>query len=278
LWQGLRDLGYEDGQNILIEYRLGPDERLPDLATELARLGVEAIVAGGTPATRAAYDATPAVPVITVASGLDLVALRWVASPAHPGGHLTGFSTTLQAAGLNAKRLELLTETVPAASRVAVLWDAATFGEYPRRFLSDAARTVRVQLLPLELRGPDDLDRVFGEAISGQADSLWSTGSPLLEMHRRRIAELAVERGLPTMFHFRTYVEAGGLMSYGPNGPAMYRRAARYVDKILNGAQPADLPVEQPREFEFVINLKTAQALGLTIPPHVLLQATEVIQ
>jgi putative tryptophan/tyrosine transport system substrate-binding protein len=276
--QGLRALGYVEGQTITLEVRWGEEqrERYPALAAELVQLPVDIIVAAGGAAARAARHTTSTIPIVMVA-GVDPVAQGLVASLAHPGGNITGL--TIMTRELTGKRLELLQEAVPGLSHVALLVDA---GSPNRQVLLDeheaAARVLGVQLLPLEVRGPDEFVGAFQAATQGQAQALITGPSALFFTHRARLAELALASRLPTMAGETGYAAAGGLMYYGPDIPGSFRRVAVYVDKILKGIKPADLPVEQPTTFELAINLKTAQALGLTIPPTLLLQATEVIR
>jgi putative ABC transport system substrate-binding protein len=276
--QGLRDLGYIEGQTIALEVRWGEGqrERYPALAADLVQLPVDVIVAAGGAAARAARQATSTIPIVMVA-GVDPVAQGLVASLAHPGGNITGL--TIMTLELSGKRLELLREAVPGLSRVAVLIEA---GSPNRQVLLDehtaAARVLAVQLLPLEVRGPDDFDGAFQAATRGQAQALIMGQSALFFTQRARLAEFALASRLPTMSGEVGYAEVGGLMHYGPDILDSFRRVAVYVDKILKGAQPADLPVEQPTTFELAINRKTAQALGLTLPSVLLFQANKVIQ
>jgi putative tryptophan/tyrosine transport system substrate-binding protein len=277
--QGLRGFGYVEGQNLAIEVRYaeGSAERLPDLAAELVGLQVEVIVAVGTVAIRAAQHATRTIPIV-MAAAADPVAQGLVASLAQPGGNTTGLS--LLSTELPSKRLELLKETVPQSARVAILANPAS--PFYKPFLHNltvAARALSLQLHVVELRSPDELDAAFAAMTQAGADALIVIAdSALLDNLRGRVADLATMSRLPAMDDWKMYVEAGGLMSYGPSLPDLYRRAATYVDKILKGTKPADLPVEQPTKFELVINLKTAKALGLTIPPTLLFQADEVIR
>ncbi len=273
--QGLRELGYLEGQSITIDPRYAEDrfERLPTLAAELVGLEVDVFVTEGV-AARAAKDATSTIPIV-MATVADPIGSGLVASLARPGGNVTGF--VLTSPGLSAKRLDLFKEAVPSLSRVAALWDPTG----APTSLSDtqaAAQALRLELRVLEIRSPDDLAGAFEAARSAQVDGLVSLGGGLLFNARRRIVDFAADQRLPTMFPQREYTDDGGLMAYGPNVANNYQRAAAYVDKILKGAKPADLPVEQPTRFDSVINLKTAQALGLTIPQSVMIQATEVIQ
>jgi putative ABC transport system substrate-binding protein len=277
--QGLRDLGYVEGQNLVIEWRWaeGREERLPDLAAELVRLQVEVIVVGGVAAIRAAQHATSTIPIV-MAANYDPVGEGFIASLARPGGNITGLSWL--GAELPGKRLELLKETLPQSARIAVLGNPA-FAAYETwlHSLTAAARALDLHLHVLELRRADELDSAFAAITSAGADALIVLSDPaLLDGLHGRIVALAARHRLPAMYDWRAYVDAGGLMSYGPNMPDMQRRAANYVDKILKGAKPADLPIEQPTTFNLVINLKAAKALGLTIPSTVLFQANEVLQ
>ncbi len=274
---GLRELGYVEGQSIVIESRFadGKQERLHGLVRELLALAPDVVVAAGPQALRAFKQATVSVPIV-MAIIADPVENGLVASLAHPGGNLTGLA--FQNDALTTKRLELLKETVPKVSHVAVLWDS-TFGVISSYEQAErAARALHLRLQLLTVRGPADLETALNSATTGRAQALLVLASPFLNANRRTVVELAARRRFPATYEAKTFVEIGGLMSYGPSFPDMYRRAATYVDKILKGAKPADLPVEQPTKFEFVINLKTAKALGLTIPQSLLLQADEVIQ
>ncbi len=276
--QGLRDLGYVEGQNIIIEYRWaeGKLERLPSLASDLVRLKVEVIVTGGLEASLAAKTATRLIPIVAGASA-DPVSSGLVASLARPGGNITGL--TIINVDLAGKRLELLKEAVPGASRPAVLRNRAN-GEHALLWKETqrAARSLGVRLQSLEVRGANEFEGAFAAMARDRADALLLAPDEIFWTHRGQIADLATKTRLPGMFDAKGFVDAGGLMAYGPNLPDMFRRAATYVDKILKGAKPADLPVEQPTRFELVINLKTAKALGLTIPQSVLVRADEVIQ
>ena len=276
--QGLRELGYVEGQNMAIEHRCadGQFDRLPDLVAELVRIPVDVIVTGGENAARVARQATRTIPIV-IAAGGDPVELGLVASLARPGGNITGLS--LLSLELGGKRLELLKEIVPTASQVAVLFnpaDATNVRE--RREMEGAARLLGVQLHALEVRGPAEFESAFATAIREGAGALMTLRTFLLERHQTQIIHLAAKSRLPAMYEQRAYVDAGGLISYGPSVPDLFRRAATYVDKILKGAKPADLPVEQPMKFELIINLKTAGVLGITIPPRILFQADEVIR
>jgi ABC-type uncharacterized transport system substrate-binding protein len=277
--QGLRDLGYVEGQNFVIEYRgaEGKEERLSDLAAELVRLHVDVIVAVGPSATRAVQHATRTIPIVMTGSA-DPVAQGFVASLARPGGNITGGSFLM--AELPSKRLELLKETVPQSTRVAVLGNPA-FEPYKLYLnnLTVAAQALGLHLHVVEVRSADELAPAFAAMTRAGADALIVMADPaLMDNLLGRVADLAATHRLPAMYYWKMYVEAGGLMSYGPSLPGSHRRAATYVDKILKGANPADLPVEQPTKFELIINLKAAKAIDLTIPPTVLFQADEVIQ
>jgi ABC-type uncharacterized transport system substrate-binding protein len=279
--QGLRDHGRVEGQTLVIEWRFaeGNISRLPKLAAELVRLKVDLLFAEGTPAAQAARQATATTPIvfspIADPSGSGLVA-----SLARPGGNITGL--TFMAQELSGKRLELLKEAIPGMTRVGLLSHPGNPSEAARKSLLQeteaAARASGVQVQHLEAQGPGDLARAFAAMSRARLDGLILLPSVMFTSERKRIAELAAQARLPAMFFFREFSEAGGLMSYGPHFADLYRRAATYVDKILKGAKPADLPVEQPTRFELVINLKTAKALGLTIPQSVLARADEVIQ
>jgi putative ABC transport system substrate-binding protein len=278
LQQGLRELGYVEGQNISIESRWaeGKYDRLPDLAAELVRLKVDVIVTYAPPAIQAAKQATGTIPIV-MGGVIDPVATGFVASLARPGGNITGLS--LMAPELVGKQLEILKEMVPKVSRVAVLGNPANAGTAPQlRHAQDAARALKLQLQLLEARGPDEIDSAFAVMIKEGAGAVVVLVDSMLVDQRTRIADLAARRRLPSVYGLIDFVEAGGLMFYGANDADRFRRAAYLVDRILKGAKPADLPVEQPTKFELVINLKTAKALGLTIPQSLLLRANEVIQ
>jgi putative tryptophan/tyrosine transport system substrate-binding protein len=270
--QGLSELGYIEGQSIVVEQRNATGEAQFAAAAELVRHQPDVIATPSVNDTRSALAATTSIPIVSGGNG-DLVASGVVASLARPGGNVTGLSTPV----LVGKQLQLLQEAVPTLSRVAVLFDSNT--TMPARGAFEAAAGILgLQLQFVGAVGPEDLTPALGSAIREHADGLFVLVAPLLSANQPAIADLAMQRGLPSMWQASEAVGHGGLVAYGPNRPAMYRRVAYFVDRILNGANPADLPVEQPREFDFVINLKTAQALGLTIPQHVLLQATEIIQ
>jgi putative ABC transport system substrate-binding protein len=276
--QGLRDLGYIEGQNIMIEYRHADNqlERLADLAAELVRLPVDVLVATGENAARVAQQATRTVPIVLAAGG-DPVGWGLVASLARPGGNITGLS--LMSAELEGKRRELLQEAVPTASQVGILFNPESTGVVSRwQETERAARSLGVQLHALEVRRAEEVERAFAAATSAGVGALIVWRNFLIDTHRTRILQLAAQRQLPVMAELRDYVDEGGLLFYGPSLPDTFRRAATYVDKILKGTQPADLPVEQPTKYELVLNLKTAKALGLTMPPSLLLLADAVIQ
>ena len=276
---GLRELGYVEGQNIVIEFRNaeGRVERLPDLAAELVRLKVDAIVAAPNAAIEAVRRATRTIPIVMAASE-DPVGSGFVFSLARPGGNITG--VTGMAPELSGKRLELLKEVVPKLSQVAILWDPdGPASAVQLRESEVAARALGVELQSLSLRGPSpDFESAFRAATTARAGALITVNSPLTIGHRIRIIELAAKSHLPALYGFREFVEAGGLMAYGASLPDTHPRAALYVDRILKGAKPADLPVEQPTKFELVINMKTAKALGLSIPPSLLGRADQVIE
>jgi putative ABC transport system substrate-binding protein len=280
-FQGLSDLGYVEGRNLVMEYRWAEAkfDRFPALAAELVALNVDVIfAAGGTPAALAAKQATHTIPIVAFLS--DPVATGLVASFARPGGNVTGLS--FMTPELVAKHMELLKEAVPRVSRVAVLWHpsgmSANQGKAMLKAAEGAARALGVRLHVVEARAPDDLDRAFSEMTRGRAQALTVLTSTMFVQERTRLADLAAKSGLAAVYPFRQVVEAGGLMSYGPNVPDLYRRAATYVAKILRGAKPGELPVEQPTKFELVINLKAAKALGLTIPASLLARADKVIE
>jgi|RhiMetdeSRZDD1v2_1073273.scaffolds.fasta_scaffold56732_2 putative ABC transport system substrate-binding protein len=276
--QRLQELGYVEGQNLALAVRAaeGQFERLPGLAAELVRLNVDVIVASGPEATlRAARGATDTLPIVISARDYDPIALGYVAGLARPGGNITG--VVQQRLEVTAKQLELLKEALPTITRVAVLWDDASADQ--RRAAEAAAQSFGVQLQPLELRHPPyEFAGAFAAAAQGQAEALWILASPVFARQFEHIVDLAAKSRLPTMVGFWWGPRAGGLMAYDVNNVEMMRRVADYVDKILKGAKPAELPVEQPTKFELIINLKTAQALGITIPPHLLVLADEVIK
>jgi putative tryptophan/tyrosine transport system substrate-binding protein len=276
--QGLRDLGYIEGQNIVIElpYAEGKLDRLPEVAAELVRLKVEVIVTTGTTGALAAKKATSTIPIV-MTTGADPVAMGLIASLARPGGNITGLTSV--STDLAGKRLELLKETVPKLTRVGILWNPADPGSAAvLKETETVARALGVQVQSLEVRSPNDFESAFKAAIGGRAHALFIVQTALINNRRARIVELATKNRLPTMFGEGAHVESGGLMSYAPNSADLFRRAATYVDKILKGTKPADLPVEQPTKFDFIINLKAAKQIGLTIPPNVLVRADKVIR
>jgi putative ABC transport system substrate-binding protein len=274
----MRELGYVDGQNMAIEprYAEGKLDRLPNLAGELVGLNVDVIVAGGSTAIRATKNATKVIPIV-MAHGSDPVALKYVASLARPGGNITGL--THMAPELGGKRLELLKDIIPQLSRVAVLTDPGTGGHGPQmKEIDVAAPALGLQLQAVEIRAPTDLENAFATMIKVRADAFIGLQQPTLDRLRQRIVDLAAKNRLPGMYPNEEYVESGGLMSYAADIVSMFGRSAFYVDKIIKGTKPGDLPVEQPTKFELVINLKTAKQIGLTIPPNVLARADRVIR
>jgi putative ABC transport system substrate-binding protein len=276
--QGLRELGYVEGKNMVIERRFAEDntDRLPGLAAELVRLKVDVIVTAGGQSTRAAKEATVTIPIVMLQDN-NPVGNGFVASLARPGGNITGLATL--APEISGKRLELLKEIVPRLSRVAVLGTSTNPGNAQAvKEIELAAGAFEVQLQYLDVRDPKDIETAFRAAGTSRADAVLVLVSSVLNSNRKHVIDLAVKSRLPAIYPFREFVEAGGLMTYGVSFIDLYRRAAVYVDKILKGTTPADLPVEQPRKFELVLNLKTAHALGLTIPPNLLLLADEVIR
>jgi putative ABC transport system substrate-binding protein len=274
---GLRDLGYVEGRSIALEFRYaeGQAERLPALAAELVRLKVDLIFAEGVLAVQAAQHASGTIPIVFFV-GIDPVGQGLVASLAQPGGNITGVS--FQAPELMGKRLELLKAAVPGVTRVAYLWHSAPNSARSLQEVETAARALGIQLHPVEVRAPYPFDQAFAAMAEAHADALITKPSAEFLTSRTQIVALAAQTKLPTIFPEREFVEAGGLMAYGNSVLAVFYRVTTYVDKILKGAKPADLPVEQPTKFELVINLKTAKGLGLTIPPTLLFQADEVIQ
>jgi putative tryptophan/tyrosine transport system substrate-binding protein len=276
--QGMRELGYVEGKNIVIEYRSaeGNPDRLPVLAAELVRLKVDVIVTGGPTATRAAKEATSTIPIVMTQDS-DPIGTGFVTSLARPGGNITGLSTL--APELGGKRLELLKEIVPRLSRVAVFGSSTQPGNAQAlREAELTAETFGVRLQHLDVLTSKDIETAFRAASKGRAEAVLVLGSPVLNSHRTQIADLAAKKRLSAIYDRREYVEAGGLMSYATSVSDLDRRAATYVDKILKGAKPGDLAVEQPKKFEFVINLKAAKQIGLTIPPNVLARADKVIR
>ncbi len=277
--QGLRELGYVEGENIVIEWRYaeGKQHRLNELAAELVRLKVEVIVVGGTASARAAKRATKTIPIV-MTNVSDPVALGFAVSLSRPGGNVTGLSTL--APELSGKRLELLKELIPEITRVAIVGDSTNPGN--SQALSEAKRAAEafgVQLqYHLDIRYARDVEIAFRDANKGHAEAVLALTSAVLFSQRPQVADLAVKNRLPVVYMQPEYVEDGGLMSYGTNTPELFRRAAAYVDKILKGAKPAEIPIEQPTKFDFIINLKAAKQIGLTIPPNVLVRADKVIE
>ena len=275
----LRELGYIEGQNIAIEYRYaeGKLDRFPELAAELVRLKVDIILAQVAGLIRAAKNATKTIPIVIVGLAADPVETGLVESLARPGGNVTGLTTLSRELG--GKRLELLKEAVPKLSRVAVLYDPAISGSAfeVKEVLPVAARALKLTLQPWEVRTADDFDRVFAALNKQRPDGLYVSGGPLMNINQKRTISFALKGRLPSMYN-RVAVDAGGLMYYGADPADSYRRVAYYVDRILKGAKPAELPVEQPTKFEFVFNLKTAKQIGLTIPPEVVARANQVDQ
>lgn len=276
--QGLRELGYVEGKNIFVEYRYADAkaDRLPALAAELVRMNVHVIVTEGTTATRFAKEATSTIPIV-MAQDPDPVGTGFVASLARPGGNITGLSNIRSA--LSAKRLELLKEAVPGLAHVAVLGTLSTPGVAQElRETERVAEALRVQLQYLDVKSPQDIDSAFRAASTGRADAVVILASGFLLTHRIKVADLAAKNRLPAIYHATDFVEDGGLMSYGVTITDLFRRAATYVDKILKGAKPADLPIEQPTKFALVVNLKAAKQIGFTISPSLLLRADRVIE
>ena len=278
LFQALRDLGFVEGQNLIIErrYSKGQVERWYDLANELVGLNVDVIVVSTTPAALAAKKATSTIPIV-FPTAFDPVGAGLADSLARPGGNVTGLGLLIPE--VSAKGLALLKEGVPALTEVAVLWNAAnSANSIVLRDVEAAARAIGLALHPQQVREPKDFEPAFVAIIQERPSGLLVLADALLYQYKSQIAELTIRAQLPAVFPFREFTELGGLMSYGPSLPDMYRMAANYVDKILKGAKPTDLPIEQPTKFQFVINLKTANALGLTIPPTLLARADEVIE
>ena len=276
--KGLREVGYVEGKNIAIEYRYadGQLSRLPELAADLVRLNVAMIIAGGGQSIRAAKDATKTIPIV-MTQVVD--PLEFVSNLAKPDGNITGLSA--QQAELGGKRLELLKESVPKLSLVAVIGTRSTLDGPEMQEIKAAARTVRLQLQPVEIprsAGPHDLAQAFLAISKTRAGAVMGLSAPEFSVHRVKLADLAIKQRLPSIYRDSEFPIAGGLMSYGAHYPDLYRRTAIYVDKILKGAKPGDLPIEQPVKFEFIINLKTAKQIGLTIPPNVLARADKVIR
>ena len=269
----LRELGYIEGQNIVFEYRYaeGKQDRYPELAAELVRLKVDVLVTAGAPAARAAKNATATIPIV-FAGASDPLGTGIVSSLAQPGGNITGLS--LMVPDLDGKRLELLKEAVPKVARVAFLWESGgTRRNLPLTDMEAAAKALGLKLLSLEVRSLDDFEGAFARAKKERAQALITTTGGRINTQQRRVLDFAAKNRLPAIYHYSEFVEAGGLMSYGPDNTDIWPRAADFVDKILKGAKPGDLPVEQPKKFEFIINLNAAKQIGLTIPPNVLAQS-----
>jgi len=279
LRQALRDLGYVEGQNITYEARFAEAkaDRLPGFVAELLALKVDAIVAQGGPAGAAAKAATSTTPIVVAPASGDTVATGLIASLARPGGNITGLSD--EAVQLSAKRMEILKETVPKAAAIAVLWNATDQGMTLRyREIEKAARVLKVDVQPYALNGPADLVTALGAMTRRRPDALFLVADALTNINRRQIIEFAAAHRVPAMYEVSFYVRDGGLMSYGPSADDAFRRAAGYLDRIFKGAKPGDLPAEQPTRYYLAVNLRTAGALGLTIPPSVLLRADDVVQ
>jgi putative tryptophan/tyrosine transport system substrate-binding protein len=276
--EGLRDLGYIEGRNISIDYRWaeGDYDRLPSLVAELVAAKVEVIVTAGTPASLAVKNAGSSIPLVMVAVG-DPIGTGLVASLARPGGNATGLTSI--APELEGKRLELIKEVVPTVTRLAVFWNPANAYQLEdEQQVQAAAAALHVPVLSLPVRTVEELDSAFAKTLAERADAVLVLADRVFLHNRQRVAGFVVEHRLPAMNAYRELVEAGALMSFGPSYAVMHRQAASYVDKILKGSKPADLPVEQPAKFEFVVNLKSAGAIGVTIPHTVLLRADEVIE
>jgi putative tryptophan/tyrosine transport system substrate-binding protein len=276
--QRLRELGYVEGRNLSLEWRYaeGRSDRLPDLAAELARLGVDVIVADITPAIRAAMRAAPTLPIV-MSLPADAVGNGLVASLARPGGNVTGMSVMLP--DISAKQIQLLKDALPKLSRVAVLWNPTI--PWHKDMLKEvevAASLLRLQLMPFAHQGPGDFEGAFAAMTKARVAALFVPADPVSNTHWARLVDLAAKNRLPTIFMLKDAVEGGALMSYGNDNAEMYRQVANYVDKILKGAKPADLPVAQPTKFEFFVNLKTAKALGITVPYTIMLRADRVIE
>jgi putative ABC transport system substrate-binding protein len=278
-FEGLRDLGYVDQKNVIVEHRSaeGKSERLPGLAADLVNLKVDVVVTRGTAAANAAKQATQTIPIVMAIIGGDPVKLGLVTSFSRPGGNVTGL--TLQAPELSGKRLDLLKEAIPKVSVVAAIWNATSpQGMVFLRETEDAARSLGLQLQSIEVRNPADLDTAFKTVARARPNALITLADGMLLDNRKRIVQFAIKSRLPGMFPDQDFAEAGGLMVYGPDLAWNFRRAAWYVDRILKGTKPADLPVEQPTKFELVINLKTAKQIGVTIAPEVLARASRIIK
>jgi putative ABC transport system substrate-binding protein len=279
LREGLRDLGYVEGQNVAYEARFaeGKQERLAGLAAELVRIQVDVIVAAGGLATTAARQATSTIPIVMAPAAGDAVALGWIASLPRPGGNVTGL--TDESVQLSAKRMQLLKEAVPQAALIAVLWNANDQGMTLRyREIEKAARILHVEVQAFGVREPEDFAGAFSAMTRRRPEAMFLVSDAVTNMNRKRVIEFATTHRIPAMYEISAYVRDGGLMSYGPSFEDGFRQAARYIDRIVKGAKPADLPAEQPTRYYLTVNLTTAAAMGLTIPQSVLLRADEVIQ
>jgi putative ABC transport system substrate-binding protein len=277
LAEGLRDLGYVEDQNLVVELRDdgGQADRSADLAAELAVLPVDVIVVPGSIGVVAAKQATSTIPIVCLGLGADLVRLGLVDSLSRPGGNVTGLTSANDR--LLGKRLQLLTEAAPPVARVAVVWESRV-GPFPHLPFEQPAQALGIEILALEVQDPDGLDGAFEAAVRDHADAVYVIGTPLTVRNRARVVALAAHHRLPAMYEVDVEARAGGLMAYQASRLAMERRAAYFVDRILKGTKPADLPVEQPMTFDFVVNMKTARELGITFPREILLQVTEVIE
>ncbi len=274
--EALKELGWVEGKNVHIEYRALTDTtHITERLRELVSTKPDVIVTRGTAATRAAHEIAPALPIVMAASG-DPVGTGVVSGLANPGGNVTGLTSL--SAEVSAKRLQLLKDTLPNLKRLALIVDRGMGLVTLWKTTEDTARAIGITAQTIDVRNPDDLEAAFDAAVKGHAGAIISGSGPVLQNHARRVVELSAKHRLPAMYPGREWVDAGGLMAYGPSFPELYRRAASYVDKILRGAKPGDLPIQQPTKFELVVNLKTAKALGVTIPPSVLLLADEVIR
>jgi putative tryptophan/tyrosine transport system substrate-binding protein len=276
--QGLRELGYLEGKNIIIEWRSseGKAERRNEIVAELVRLKVDVIVSGGPSVTRPLKEATSTIPIV-MAQDSDPVGNGFAASLARPGGNITGLSA--QASEMSGKKVEIMKEIVPKLSRMAIIGNSTEPGDaLALRETVRAAGAYQIYLSYLDVQDAKDIEPVIRTAAKGHADALMVLGNPIFNLQRQQVIDLVVKHRLPATYTQPEYVEAGGLMTYGTNYPELFRRAATYVDKILKGAKPADLPVEQPKKFEFIVNLKAAKQIGLTIPPNVLARADKVIR
>ena len=277
--RGLGELGWVEGQNVIIEFRFAGNrfERFPSLATELVRLRVDVILAGGGPASlKAAREATTTIPIVMVASSRDPVADGLAKSFSRPGGNITGLTTAPEEIG--GKQLELLKEADPGVSRVGILWDATVGAFRVSKSVEAVSRSLRIELLPLEVHAPADFEAAVAAATRERVNGLVVAGTPMFTRHSKQLADLLSKNRLPGISIWSVFPEAGGFMAYGPSLADEFRRAAIYVDKILKGANPGDLPIEQPTKYTLVINLKTAKALGLTIPPSLLQRADQIIE